>query len=197
MRRSNSISSSCGALSGARIISFPNGVVDDFLRAELRVPFVRHDLFKRHDNQMVSGADPVVSGGCAAPTVFTDMAGPIPTRNFGAHREAKAKAGARTFFLSEINRERLLRKLIAGHELYRPGAQDAMSVQCSAAFDHRKKTHVISRRTDQSAAAGEKGDFLCVFRFGWSVNHRQPIGPAVIRGEPANFLRWNAASGIG
>jgi hypothetical protein len=37
---------------------------------------------------------------------------------------------------------------------------------------------------------------LCVFRFGWSVNHFQSIRPAVIRCEPANFFRWNTEGGI-
>jgi len=58
-------------LSGTPTILLPDGVVDDFLRAELRVGFVGHDLLKRHDNQLVCGAAPVMRGGCAAPAVFT------------------------------------------------------------------------------------------------------------------------------
>src|SRR5665213_4518744 len=62
-----------GALPGTPTISFFNCVIDGFLDAAFRVPFVRHDLFQRYHDEFVRRTDPIMRGSRAVPAVFAHM----------------------------------------------------------------------------------------------------------------------------
>ena len=164
--------------------------------AAFRVEFERHGLFQGQHDEFVRRADPIVGGGGAVPAEFPNMRRGIPTRVLGANGKAKSKARAEVFFISEINRERRIRQKIARHEFDRVGLQDAMSLQLATVLDHGQEPHVIPRRADESAAAGEQSDFPGKLGLGGNINDLQSIGATVIRREPLQLPRGNAEAGV-
>ena len=162
----------------------------------------------RDDDELLHRVDPEEGAGRAAPVVLARRGEHAEGGGVRDHAEAQTEAHARERLVAQGHARAFApstgghrpRQVIRRHELNGLRPQDAHPVQTAAVAQHFREAHVVPRRGDEAAAAGEEARVRPVAELPVIAHLHQLLVlgiPAVVGQEAVPLLRRHVEEGIG